>query len=185
MPLGTPRRRRRARRELQRAIEQLATSAETAAVNVWRIQPVIEVCGPAHYAEWRRARERAWKRDRSRWHTRTWPDRLLAPQSAAVLLPQAHGGHWRGKPAEIAMPMFTTGIPKTGRDIEHSYEVHALALLLSWASLAITDAAQTALLAPPLVDLIGRRPQPRIPCDLGLSWPLPPSEPHIKPPRRA
>jgi hypothetical protein len=138
----------------------------------------------------RRARTRAWKRDRGQWNTNSWPERLHEPHSAAVLLPQSHGGHWRGQPAEIAMPLFTVGLPKTGRDIEHAYEVHVLALLLRWASFAADDTneadrAHATLLAPPLVDVIGRRPRPRVPCDLGLSWPLEPSEPHIRPARRA
>ncbi len=188
VPLGSPRRRRRARRELQQAIEQLADRAQQPGVTVWRVQPVIEVCGAAHYAAWRRARARAWKRDKSGWHTNAWPDRLLEPQSAAVLLPQSHGGRWRGAPAEIALPLFTSGTPKPGRDIQHPYEVHALALLLRWTSFAADDTNQAnlahgALLAPPLIDLIARRPGPRVVCDLGVSWPLPPSEPHIRPPR--
>jgi hypothetical protein len=88
------------------------------------------------------------------------------------------------------MPAFTCGTPKTGRDIEHAYEIHALALLLRWASFAAdetnkADRCHAALLAPPLIDLIGRRPQPRVPCTLGLSWPLEPSAPHIRPARRA
>jgi hypothetical protein len=63
-----------------------------------------------------------------------------------------------------------------------------LALMFRWASFVVDDTngaprSQAALLAPPLVDLIGSRPLPRVPCDLGLSWPLEPSEPHIRPSR--
>jgi len=186
VPLESPRRRRRARRELQRVIGRLADRVTEPDVMVWRVQPVIEVCGPAHYVRWRGARARRWKRDGGEWTTDSWPDRLHEPQSAAVLLPQSHGGRWRGKPAEIALPLFASGTPKTGRDLEHPYEVHVLALMLRWASLVVDDtngAPQAALLAPPLVDLIGSRPLPRVPCDLGLSWPLEPSEPHIRPSR--
>ena len=188
--MGSPRRRRRARRELARALRRLADRATDPRVTVWRIQPVVEVCGAGHYVAWRAARLRAWKRDGSAWTTSTWPERLHEPQTAAVLLPQSHGGHWRGQPAEIAMPLFVTGMAKIARDLEHPYEVHVLTLMLQWASLAAdetngSDRFHGALLAPPLVDLIGRRPSPRVPCDLGLSWSLEPSEPHIRPARRA
>jgi hypothetical protein len=62
--------------------------------------------------------------------------------------------------------------------------------MLQWASFAADETNGShrfdgALLAPPLVDLIGRRPSPHVPCDLGLSWSLEPSEPHIRPARRA
>ena len=188
MPLESPWRRRRARRELQRVIERLGDHASEAEVGVWRVQPVVEVCGAAHYVTWRGARARRWKRDGGQWTTNSWPDRLHEPQSAAVLLPQSHGGRWRGQPAEIALPVFATGTPKTGRDIEHPYEVHVLALMLRWASYVAddmirADRSHAVLLAVPLVDLIGRRPLPRVPCDLGLDWPLEPSEPHIRPSR--
>jgi hypothetical protein len=188
MSLESPRRRRRARRELQRVIERLAERATEPDVTVWRVQPVVEVCGAAHYVTWRSARTRRWKRDGGKWTTNSWPDRLREPQSAAVLLPQSYGGRWRGQPAEIALPVFASRTPKSGRDIEHPYEVHVLALMLRWASFVGDDAnsanrSHAALLALPLVDLIGRRPLPRVPCDLGLSWPLEPSEPHIRLPR--
>ena len=186
MPLGSSRRRRRARRDLQRAVDQLADRAQAPGATVWRVQPVIEVCAAAYYPQWRRARTRAWKRDGDHWHTDTWPDRLFEPQSAAVLLPQSHGGRWRGAPAEIALPLFTSGTPKLGRDIQHPYEVHALALLLRWATFTAAQAGSDgALLAPPLIDLIAPRPRPRVPCDLGLTWPLAPSKPHIRPARQA
>jgi hypothetical protein len=190
MPMDSPRRRRRARRQLARALQRLADRAAELDVTVWRIQPVVEVCGAGHYVAWRAARSRAWKRDGAKWTTNTWPERLHEPQSAAVLLPQSHGGHWRGQPAEIALPVFASGPVRTGRDVEHPYEVHVLALMLSWASIAVDETNGSnrfhgALLAPPLVDLIGRRPLPRVPCDLGLSWPLLPSEPHIRPSRQA
>jgi hypothetical protein len=114
MPLESPRRRRRARRELQRVIGRLADRATEPDVTVWRVQPVIEVCGPAHYVRWRGARARRWKRDGGEWTTDSWPDRLHEPQSAAVLLPQSHGGRWRGKPAEIALPLFASGRQRPG-----------------------------------------------------------------------
>ena len=190
MPMDSPRRRRRARRQLARALQRLADRASELDVTVWRIQPVVEVCGAGHYVAWRAARSRAWKRDGSAWTTNTWAERLHEPQTAAVLLPQSHGGHWRGQPAEIAMPLFASGTVKIGRDVERPHEVHVLTLMLQWASFAADETNGSnrfhgALLAPPLVDLIGRRPSPRVPCDLGLSWSLEPSEPHIRPARRA
>jgi hypothetical protein len=50
--------------------------------------------------------------------------------------------------------------------------------------LALANKRQAALLAPPLIDLTGRTPKPRIPRDLGIIWPLEPIDPHIRPPRR-
>jgi hypothetical protein len=46
------------------------------------------------------------------------------------------------------------------------------------------SAEHAVLLAPPLVDLLGGRPRPRIPHELGITWLLQPSQPHIKPSRR-
>ena len=81
-------------------------------------------------------------------------------------------------------PGFAHGFPARGHDVEHPYEPLALALLVSWIKLALADERHAALLAPPLIDLIGRVPKPQIPRDLGINWPLEPSEPHIRPRRR-
>jgi len=117
---------------------------------------------------------------------------VLGPQSAravaegelaAVLLMQSHGGYRRGQPAEIAAPGFAHGFPPRGHDVEHPYEPLALALLVGWIKLALADERHDALLAPPLIDLIGRVPKPRIPRDLGINWALEVSEPHIRPRR--
>ena len=117
-----------------------------------------------NYPAWRKARERAWKRDGNRHSVRTWPLRIGGDELAAVLLMQSHGGHRRGQPAEIAIPTFAHGVPSRGHDIEHPYEPLALALLVSWIKLALADERHAALLAPPLIDLIGRVPKPRIPA---------------------
>jgi len=136
------------------------------------------------YPAWRKARERAWKRDGDRYSVQTWLHGIADGELAAVLLMQSHGGHWRGQPAEIAVPSFAHGFPARGHDIEQPYEQLALALLMGWMNLAVADERNTALLAPPLIDLIGRVPKPRTPRDLGIHWPLEPSEPHVRPPRR-
>ena len=128
--------------------------------------------------------ERAWERDGNLYSGPHWPERIPEGELAAVLLMQSHGGHWRGQPAEIAVPTFSHGVPAPGPDIEHPYEPFALALLIGWMKLALADEHQAALLAPPLIDVIGRVPKPRIPRDLGITWPLEPSEPHIRPRRR-
>jgi hypothetical protein len=182
--LGTRWRRSRARNSLQRHVTELAARASRPDVTVWRAQPVVEVCAAIHYPAWRKARERAWKRDGNRYSVRGWPGRIAEGELAAVLLMQSHGGQWRGQPAEIAAPGFAHGFPARGHDVEHPYEPLALALLVSWIKLALADERHTALLAPPLIDLIGRVPKPRIPRDLGINWPLEPSEPHIRPRRR-
>jgi hypothetical protein len=153
-------------------------------VTVWRAQPVVEVCSATHYPAWRKARERAWKRDGNRYSVHGWPERIAEGELAAVLLMQSHGGHRRGQPAEIAAPGFAHGFPPRGHDVEHPYEPLALALLVSWIKFALADERHAALLGPPLIDLIGRVPKPRIPRDLGIKWPLEPSEPHIRPRRR-
>ena len=59
-----------------------------------------------NYPAWRKARERAWKRDGNKHSVRTWPLRIGGDELAAVLLMQSHGGHRRGQPAEIAIPTF-------------------------------------------------------------------------------
>ena len=118
---------------------------------------------------WRKARERAWKRDGNTYSAHSWPGRIAEGELAAVLLMQSHGGHRRGQPAEIAAPGFAHGFPARGHDVEHPYEPLALALLVSWIKLALADERHAALLAPPLIDLIGRVPKPRIPRDLGIS----------------
>ena len=129
-------------------------------MTVWRVQPVVEVCTAIDYPAWRNARERAWKRDGNRYSVRTWPERIPEGEPAAMLLMQSHGGHWRGQPAEIAVPTFAHGVPAPGPDIEQPYEPFALALLIGWIKLALADEHQAALLAPPLIDMIGRVPKP-------------------------
>jgi hypothetical protein len=151
---------------------------------MWRVQPVVEVCTAMDYPAWRKARERAWKRDGNRYSVHTWPDRITEGELAAVLLMQSHGGHWRGQPAEIAVPTFAHRVPARGHDIERPYEPLALALLVGWIKLALADQRHAALLAPPLINLVGRVPKPRIPCDLGINWPLEPSRSHVRPRRR-
>ena len=182
--LGTRWRRSRARNSLQRQVNELAARASQPERSVWKIQPIVEVCGAIDYPAWRKARERAWKRDGNRYSVRTWPERIAEGELAAVLLMQSHSGHWKGQPAEIAVPSFARGFPARGRDIEHPYEQLAVALLMGWLNLAVADERHTALLAPPLIDMIGRIPKPRTPRDLGIHWPLEPSEPHIRPRRR-
>jgi hypothetical protein len=127
---------------------------------------------------------RAWNRDGNRHSTQTWPARIAEGELAAALLMESHSGHWKGQPAEIAAPSFAHGFPARGREIERPYEQLALALLTLWMNLAVADGPDTALLAPPLIDLIGRVPKPRTPRDLGIHWPLEPSKPHIRPRRR-
>jgi hypothetical protein len=151
---------------------------------VWRIQPVVEVSPSGHYAAWRKARARAWKRDGGGYHTRTWPERLTPGELGAVLLMQSHSGHWRGQPAEIALPVFCHGVPLRGPDLGRPCEGFVLRLMVAWSQLALSDSGHAALLAQPLVDLIARVPKPRIPHDLGIDWQLQPSQPHIRPSRR-
>lgn len=165
-------------------VDQLAVRASEPERAVWKIQPIVEVCGAIDYPIWRKARERAWKRDGNRYSTQTWPARIAEGELAAVLLMQSHGGHWRRQPAEIAVPSFARGFPARGDDIEHPFEPLALALIIRRMNLAVADERHTALLAPPLIDLIGRVPKPRTPRDLGIHWTLEPSEPHIRPRRR-
>ena len=95
-----------------------------------------------------------------------WPERIPEGEPAAVLLMQSHGGHRREQPAEIAAPTFAHGVPAPGPDIEQPDEPFALALLIGWMKLALADEHQAALLAPPLIDVIGRVPKPRTPRDL-------------------
>ena len=58
-------------------------------------------------------------------------------------------------------------------------------LARSDATRAYADHRQVAALpAPALIDVIGRVPKPRIPRDLGINWPLEPSEAHTRPRRR-
>ena len=102
--LGTRWRRTRARNSLQRQVDELAGRASRPDVIVWRVQPVVEVCAAMNYPAWRRARERAWKRDGNRHSVHSWPERIGGGELAAVLLMQSHGGHRRGQPAEIASP---------------------------------------------------------------------------------
>jgi hypothetical protein len=108
-----------------------------------------------NYPAWRKARERAWKRDGNRHSVRAWPLRIGEDELAAVLLMQCHGGHRRGEPAEIAILTFAYGVPSRVHHIEQPYEPLALALLVSWIKLALADEQHAALLAPPLIDLIG------------------------------
>jgi hypothetical protein len=95
---------------------------------VWRAQPVVEVCAATHYPAWRKARERAWKRDGNTHSVQGWPERIAEGELAAVLLMQSHGGQRRGQPAEIAAPGFARGFPARGHDVEHPDEPLALAL---------------------------------------------------------
>ena len=137
--LGTRWRRSRARNSLQRQVNELAARASQPERSVWKIQPIIEVCGAIDYPAWRKARERAWKRDGNRYSVHTWPERIAEGELAAVLVMQSHSGHWKGQPAEIAVPSFARGFPARGRDIEHPYEQLAVALLMGWLNLAMAD----------------------------------------------
>ena len=127
----SPWRRGRARRKLQRGVRDLAAKATREHATVWRVQPIVEVCTDAHYAAWRNARERAWKRDDGKFRTRTWPERLIPGEWGGVLLPQSHGGHYRGQPTEIATPVFSHGLPVSGRDVEQPYDSLVLGLLVA------------------------------------------------------
>lgn len=179
-------RRRRVRHELQRAVQELADRADRPGVTVWRVQPVIEICTAEHYPAWRDAREKAWRREHTQFNTRTWPQRLMPAEIAGVLLPQSHGGHYRGRPAEIAMPVFTHNPPPPpASDFEHPYEPLVLGLTAGWVRMTRADPAteNAVLLAAPLVDLLGGRPRARILQQLGIDWPLEPSQPHIRPSR--
>ena len=161
--LGTRWRRSRARTSLQRQVSELADRASPPGVTVWRVPPVVEVCTAIDYPAWRNARGAPGSATATGTQVRTctWPERIPEGELAAVLLIQSHGGHWRGQPAEIAVPTFSHGVPAPGPDIEHPYEPLALALLIGWMKLALADQHQAALLAPPLIDVIGRVPKPR------------------------
>jgi hypothetical protein len=148
--LGTRWRRSRARNSLQRQVTELAAHASRPDATLWRAQPVIEVCAATHYPAWRKARDRAWKRDGNTYSVHSWPERIAEGELAAVLLMQSHGGHRRGQPAELAAPGFAHGFPARGHDVEHPYEPLALALLVSPIKLALADERHAALLAPPL-----------------------------------
>src|SRR5450755_2325851 len=105
---------------------------------------------------------------------------------AGVLLPQSHGGHHRGRPAEVALPVFSCVTPpQPDRDFERPYEPLVLALTAAWSRMPPEDrsAEQAGRLAPPLVDLLGGRPRPRLPPALRITWPLQPSQPHTEPSR--
>jgi hypothetical protein len=185
--IDTRRRRRKARKRLQNALLELEERTHLPEVKVWRIQPVLEVCLYArHYAAWRRGRERAWKRDGPYWTTQRWPEKLPDGMIAGVLLPQSHSGRFRGAPAEILMPFIAVHAPLIVSDLEEPYDSLVLGLLTRWACTAANTRpiGDTMLLAPPLVDVIAPKPVDRVPRDLGLSWPLPVSEPHVRPARR-
>ncbi len=184
--LRSPRQRRRSGQELERAVGELADRANTPGLEVWRVQPIVEVAAPESYQAWRQARERRWRRERVSYTSRSWPARLQPGELAGVLLPQLHGGSYRGRPAEVAQPIFAHGdTPKPDRDYERPYEPLVLRVALTWAWLVLEEEppANAVLLAPPLVDLITRWPAARVPVDLGLSWPLEVSQPHIRPQR--
>lgn len=151
------------------------------------MQPVVDVCAAERYPARRQAREKSCRREGAQYSTRTWPNRLVPSELAGVPLPQLHGGHYRGQPAEIALPLFSCGTPPPpDRDFEHPYEPLVLRLIAGWAEMTREDPADqhAVLLAPPLVDLIASRPRPRIPYELGIAWPLEASPSHIDPPRR-
>ena len=179
-------RRRRLRSELQRGVAELAERAENPNVTAWRLQPVIEIVADDNYPAWRKARQRAWKRDRSSFNTDRWPTRVPTGELAGVFLPQTHGGQRRGQAAEVAMPVFAhQPRPGAGRDFEHPYEPLALSLAVGWVRLVLADPTgqPAVLLAPPLVDLITSQPRPRVAHDLSISWPLEVSDTHIRPTR--
>ncbi|HUA48312.1 MAG TPA: hypothetical protein VMA77_23950 [Solirubrobacteraceae bacterium] len=73
--LGTSWQRLRARHSLQRQVDELAARASLPDVIVWRVQPVVEVCAATRYPAWRKARERAWKRDGNRYSVHSRPER--------------------------------------------------------------------------------------------------------------
>jgi len=77
-------RRRTVRHELQRAVDELAARAHRPAVTIWHVQPVIEICTAEHYPAWRKAREKTWRRERTQFNTRTWPQRLTPTELAGT-----------------------------------------------------------------------------------------------------
>jgi hypothetical protein len=136
------------------------------------VQLLGQVCGPAEYAAWKAARETAWRKQRASWSTAQWPDAIESDGYAALLLPISAGrvGVAVAKhPRAIASPIFTSGAPgRHGGD----YTDLVLGLVVRW--LGNPGEGVTTRLAPPVIELVGRRGvlKRRVEA-FGQEWPLP------------
>ena len=130
------------------------------------VQPLVQIVRAASYGTFKARRERAWRG--AEYSTAGWPKRLLNEQIGALLLPIPAGrvGLAVGEhPSVIAEPLLSTGAPSQGGD----HDEIALGLLTTW----ISTHSEGALLAPPVVEVVGRRgPLERRVVDFGLDWHL-------------
>ncbi len=136
------------------------------------VQLLCQVCGPEEYPAWKTAWEAAWRKQRASWSTAQWPDAIDRESYGALLLPISAGrvGVAVGKhPRAIASPIFTSGSPgRHGGD----YTDLALGLVARW--IGNPGDGVTARLAPPVIELVGRRGvlERRVEA-FGQEWPLP------------
>ena len=183
--LGTRWRRSRARTSLQRQVSELADRASPPGVTVWRVPPVVEVCTAIDYPAWRNARERAWERDGNRYSgphlhlARADPGRRTGGGAADPVprrpLARAAG---RDRRADVLAR-------RSGPRARHRAPLRAArarpADRLDEARARRSAPSRAAGTAAHRRDRPGA--QASLPRDLGITWPLEPSEPHI-PPRR-
>lgn len=156
---------------LDRGLAELSRRTALPAVQALVIQLLVQVCGPEGYVTWREAREKAWRRQGGLWSAAAWPERLEDAGSGALLLPLAAGrvGLAVGEqPRAVADPVFMAGTAPRNC----SFEDLALGLVTTWAT--NRSDAVTAVLAPPVLEVVSRRGvlERRV-LGWGLEWPLP------------
>jgi len=138
---------------LERGLAALDHSATAPDASPLQIQLVVQVCASSYYAEWKSGWERAWQKRGEDLSTSRWPSSLPADGFVVLLLPLAAGrvGPSVGKhPRLAATPIFSTGSSATGQN-------HEDAVLVSVSSWVANPAAgHTALLAPPVIEILRR-----------------------------
>ena len=126
---------------------------------------------PANYGVFKGRWQRAWQD--TGYSTAGWPEKLLHERHiGALLLPIPAGRVGLAvddHPELVAEPLFSTGVPSEGAD---QGEI-TLGVLTTW----LPEYGAGTLLAPPVVEVVGRRGAlERRVEDFGLRWDLPAAE---------
>lgn len=160
----------RHRRKLVRVIEDAIVDLETSGAPSLEIQPLIQIVGPASYRTWREAWDKSWRKKRTAYSTASWPERIGADETAALLVPVSAGrvGTALGKhPRPIAEPTFLVGPVPEGAGPDDP----ALAVTAQWFGHL---ARPGTVSAPPVVEsIVGGRVERRWVADFGVAWSLP------------
>jgi len=163
----------RARGERRRLVQALASALDGSRVSAdesaLELQPLIRICGSTSYPDFKADQETAWRKQRSTYTTRAWPESIAEGEVAAVLLPIAAGRVGPGvgrNPRALVSPQFSHGRPIQEGNVDDL----ALGLITTWLG-SITTPVRVA---PPVIELTqrGQVTERRV-VNFGQTWHLP------------